>query len=128
MTYQQKVEFLKSYQKADAAVDQTAAQLALCRQHRQRLAAGGTAQKDLAWMEEEYCGYEKQLRKQVEGLVQVRIRVLRAIQTVRDPVLQQVLHLRYIKGLTFEMLADQMQYSWRHIYRLHKKAVDTMWA
>ena len=79
-------------------------------------------------MEEEYSHYEQSLRKQVEGLVQARIQVLKAIQTVRDPVLQQVLYLRYIGGLTFEALAEQMQYSWRHIYRLHKKAVDTMWA
>jgi DNA-directed RNA polymerase specialized sigma subunit len=43
-----------------------------------------------------------------------------------DPVLRDLLALRYISGLTFEQTAERLFYSWRQIMNLHGKALDSL--
>lgn len=45
------------------------------------------------------------------------------IDAVDDPDLRQLLILRYINGLTWEKIAVDMNYSWRHTLRLHGAAL-----
>lgn len=45
------------------------------------------------------------------------------IDAVDEPDLRQLLILRYINGLTWEKIAVDMNYSWRHTLRLHGAAL-----
>ena len=45
------------------------------------------------------------------------------IDAVDDPDQRHLLRLRYINGLTWEKIAVDMNYSWRHTLRLHGAAL-----
>ena len=51
-------------------------------------------------------------------------RITQAILTVSNDQLQTLLVLRYIKGLSWETIAEQMSYSVRQIYNLHGVALN----
>lgn len=48
------------------------------------------------------------------------------IDAVDDPDLRQLLILRYINGWTWEKIAVDMNYSWRHTLRLHGAALSAV--
>ncbi len=48
------------------------------------------------------------------------------IDAVDDPAQRQLLILRYINGLTWEKIAVEMNYSWRHTLRLHGAALSSV--
>ena len=52
--------------------------------------------------------------------------VLKAINSVEDETLREVLEKRYLEGLTVEKIADAMMYSDSNIKKLHKKALDEL--
>lgn len=56
-------------------------------------------------------------------LWQQRIQIEETIGAVKDPTYNEVLHRRYIEGQTFELIAVEMHYSWRHTIRLHGEAL-----
>lgn len=51
-------------------------------------------------------------------------RITKAIMSVDDDRLQTLLVLRYIKGLSWESIAEEMCYSIRQIYNLHGIALS----
>ena len=51
-------------------------------------------------------------------------KITRAIMSVNDDRLQTLLVLRYIKGLSWESIAEEMCYSIRQIYNLHGIALN----
>lgn len=51
-------------------------------------------------------------------------RITQAILTVPNDQLQTLLVLRYIKGLSWEAIAEEMSYSIRQIYNLHGVALN----
>lgn len=61
---------------------------------------------------------EKELTKAMENIE-------RAIE-VLDPLERTIVRLYYIKGLTWEEVAVEMSYSWRHVHRLHSAALEKL--
>lgn len=68
----------------------------------------------------------RQLIIQRSKLVALRQSIEAAIGSVPDDRLKELLRLRYIEGMTWEAIADQMNYSYMQINRLHKKALDEL--
>ncbi|MEG0324481.1 MAG: sigma factor-like helix-turn-helix DNA-binding protein, partial [Raoultibacter sp.] len=67
------------------------------------------------------------LGKEAEQLTAKRNFVKELIDSIDEKSRKQfslVLHLRYISGLTFEEIAEELEMSVRHIHRLHLEAVD----
>lgn len=60
-----------------------------------------------------------------ERLEKVRCyqRIERQIRQMENEDEQEVLRLRYIKGLKWEEVAVKMDYSWRQIHRIHSSAL-----
>lgn len=52
-----------------------------------------------------------------------RVEIEETIGAVADPVLNEILHRKYIEAQTFELIAVEMNYSWRHTIRLHGMAL-----
>ena len=46
------------------------------------------------------------------------------IEKVDDVTCRTLLRHKYINGETFEAIAEKMCYDVRHVYRLHKKAIN----
>ena len=53
-------------------------------------------------------------------------RVTELIEMVDDDTLKTLLTLRYINGKRWEKIADEMHYSYRHILKLHEKALEIL--
>ena len=49
---------------------------------------------------------------------------LETIERLNDWKLREVLKRRYIDMQTFEQIAYNMGYGWRHVMRLHKKGLQ----
>jgi DNA-directed RNA polymerase specialized sigma subunit len=70
------------------------------------------------------CDTQKEISERIRQLSSVYVQILSAIDTVDDISLQNLLHRRYIEGQTFERIAVEMHYSWRHVHRQHKQALS----
>lgn len=69
---------------------------------------------------------EREMNGDIDRLVDLRRDIQQAIKSVADETLQELLERRYIHGQTFERIADEMHYAWRHIHRLHSQALDVI--
>lgn len=61
-----------------------------------------------------------------EELLQMRTEVVETILAVADDKQSQLLYLRYIKGMKWEEIADEMGYYLRHIHRIHGHALPAV--
>ena len=65
----------------------------------------------------------KQLKKRGELWLK-RAEIIETIGLVQDEVLNRLLWLRYVQGVSFEEVAVDMHYSYRHVTRLHGEALQ----
>lgn len=59
-------------------------------------------------------------------LIHTRSMIEGAIESLEDPVLQEILQLRYIEGISPHQIAVKLGYSSRHLTRLHGAALKKM--
>lgn len=68
----------------------------------------------------------KNLKKErYDGAVK-RSRIEKSIRSLRDENEQEVLRLRYIKGLEWEQVAVEIGYSWKQTHRFHSAALKKL--
>lgn len=70
------------------------------------------------------------LDKQIELLKEERLekarcsqKIERQIRQMEDEKEQEVLRLKYIRGMEWEEVAIEMGYTWRHTHRIHSSAL-----
>ena len=63
---------------------------------------------------------------EVERLVDKQREIESSIEKINDRRLEVVLKYKYINGATYEQIADQMGYSYKQIYRLHRYALKKL--
>ena len=83
----------------------------------------GSNQRDLS-------DYIVTIDEMIEDLKQERLKrakrqqeIEHRIRQMKDEDEQRVLRLRYIKGLKWEEVAVEMEYSWKQIHRIHSEAL-----
>ena len=64
------------------------------------------------------------LMGKIEELAAVRAEIERAIGTVQDDTQRRLLRLRYIKGMTWEKVAIEMNYTYQWVCELHGRALN----
>lgn len=69
---------------------------------------------------------KKNINQEIVNQCHVRNDITAAIESVPDGTLRLLLELRYIDGMTFEQIAVQMHYAFRHITRLHGQALHVL--
>lgn len=69
---------------------------------------------------------EDEATKKIDKYVDLGREIRKCIETVKESDLRLLLEYRYLDGLTFEEVAVKMNYSWRWVYKLHKKALSKM--
>lgn len=67
---------------------------------------------------------KKKLQISINNDIYTRIDILRVIEKVKDATLRSVLEYKYICGLSFDEIAHRLNYSNRHITRIHSKALS----
>lgn len=67
---------------------------------------------------------EESVYKDVDKMFVLRLEIEKAIETVSQLHLKEILKCRYLDCKSFEEIAYKSGYSWRHTFRLHEQALD----
>ena len=70
-----------------------------------------------------YAEYESEIDRRIDELYEVKKEILRAIKKVENGTYRLLLTLRYIRFMTWEQVAEEMNYSTMHIHRLHNDSL-----
>lgn len=74
-------------------------------------------------LEKKIGEYERQLIRNRTELWRAKMDILDTISKVEDAKLSRLLYLYYVDGRTWEEVAVEMTYSWRHTLRRHGTAL-----
>lgn len=69
---------------------------------------------------------EERLNKEIGGLVEKRQEIEQAVNAVPDGIQRELLTRRYLLYQKWEVVAEEMNYSLQHIFRLHNLALKMM--
>lgn len=77
--------------------------------------------------------YAARLDEQIEKLKEWRLKKIKLyecisdrIRRVEDDNQRALLVCRYIKGMSWEDIAVELSYTWRHVHRIHSQALDSI--
>lgn len=130
---EKKKEYLRSYQKSLEREERICEDIQELRARKMFPSCGtgdgmphGSDQTDLS-------DYIVILDELTEGLKQERLngaiqrkKIERSICAISDENEAEVLRLRYIKGMKWEEIALEMEYSWQHVHRIHGNALGNL--
>lgn len=66
---------------------------------------------------------EKEAYEAIETYIEERKQIIAKIDSLDNAVSYDVLHRRYVQGMTFERMADEMSYSVRQVLRVYSDAM-----
>ena len=67
---------------------------------------------------------EEELNRDIDALVDLKREIMGAIKKVENTEHQTLLEMRYLSFMTWERIADDLDYSIQHIHRLHRQALE----
>ena len=70
-----------------------------------------------------YADYTREISEKVKELIRVKREIIEAISKVENGTYRAILYERYIRYKKWERIATEMNYDYRHICRLHGKAL-----
>lgn len=79
---------------------------------------GDWTDADIKVMEE-----ERRVHEEIIRLCRIKREIAEAIEAVEDARYRTLLELRYRNFMSFEKIAVEMNYSWRHTLRIHDEAL-----
>lgn len=129
MTYNEKKNYLESFAILDAKINAKLREkegwISLI------LSLKSNSQQDAAVVESKALIkkielVEREIVKSIDSLVDLRNEILSKISQLEDPTLEQILHSKYILGMTFEQIGEELCYCEKQISRLHKKAIESL--
>ena len=130
-----KIKFLKRYIWLDKRIDKKLEMLSEWRSRLGKLGpvisnipgGGGSIYKtkDLDLIDK-IVDIETVLNREIDELVDLRDKIKTAINSLLDEKEKSLMEYRYLSGMTFEWIASEMHYSWRHTHRLHKSALSKL--
>jgi predicted methyltransferase MtxX (methanogen marker protein 4) len=85
----------------------------------------GTKESDLADTYIRVEKYERRVTSEWNKLIDMRMQAKAMIAALADEREQAVLYARYINCLGWEIIALDMHYSWRGVFKLHGKALKS---
>lgn len=72
-----------------------------------------------------YLDLERELKKDIAAVLEKKETVYKKLQ-VLDGLEKDIMQLRYIGGLSWDEIADKINVSSRHVYRIHDKALEQL--
>lgn len=72
-----------------------------------------------------YLDLERELKKDIAAVLEKKEVVYKKLQ-VLDGLEKDIMQLRYIGGLSWDEIADKVNVSSRHVYRIHDKALEKL--
>lgn len=72
-----------------------------------------------------YLDLERELKKDIAAVLEKKEVVYKKLQ-VLDGLEKDIMQLRYIAGLSWDEIADKVNISSRHVYRIHEKSLEKL--
>ena len=129
LTYEQKIEWLKSYRALDGKIESMTEQLQVWNARATKITATISQEPKAAGSGDQLQRCIDQICELQTEIAQLRKRkqeIDTAIHGLNEKSYQDILWYRYIQGMTFEEIAIKMNYSWRQVCRKHKNAVEKL--
>lgn len=130
MTIQEKKEFLSRYREILAEEKDIREEIAYWESRAQKVTTswsavpgGGKGSDKVQTGAIKVAELRDSLMGKIEELAAVRAEIERAIGTVQDDTQRRLLRLRYIKGMTWEKVAIEMNYTYQWVCELHGRAL-----
>lgn len=73
-----------------------------------------------------YAALSDKIQARTAALIGVRVEIIQATEKLEDANQRTLLIERYVNGKTFEEIAAEMHYTWRHVHRVHGAALRAM--
>lgn len=84
----------------------------------------GTGEKDkVARLAAQLADYEAKFQDELSALWKMRMDIINTLGKVSEPKYFMLLHKKYIEGKTWEVIAVEMDITWRYCYMLHGYAL-----
>lgn len=128
MTNAEKKRILKSYCRIDSQIRAAYAELddviTLIQSPKlDGLPSTPSGEKDLADLIIKKDELLHKILEEIDRKEKARQRINEALDAMTSETERTLLVLRYKRGMTFEKVAEEMDYSWRHTLRLHGSAL-----
>lgn len=125
-------EFLRQYISANRSIDQKLEEISKLRNLSEKCttvlsenkASVGFDNDKIATIVSRIVDLERQVDEEIDGLQEIRDAVMKAIHSVQDQQLRSILEFRYIGDMSWEQIAVQCGYVYRHVTRLHGIALQ----
>lgn len=133
-TNQDKIKYLKRYVILDREIDRKLKEVDCWRAKLSRLTpvyssqpkGGGTIYSRTEEIIIKITDMEEAINADIDKLIDLKQEIERVIDSVPNDKERLLLKYRYLDGKTFEWIAAEMNYSWRHIHRLHSQALSNL--
>lgn len=127
-------DFLERHRTADAEIDSKLEQLAELRSLATKITpstnyegrGSGTASDKVGRTVAKIVDLEQEINEAIDRLVDIKAEIEDLINLIDDSVMRTVLERRYILHETWEVIAEKMGYSRRHITRLNIQAIELL--
>lgn len=133
LTYEQKIEWLKSYRALDGKIESMTEQLQVWNARATKITATISQEPKAAGSGDQLqrcidqiCELQTEIAQEMDKLRKRKQQIETAIRGLSEKSYQDILWYRYIQGMTFEEIAIKMSYSWRQVCRKHKNAVEKL--
>ena len=133
LTYEQKIEWLKSYRALDGKIESMTEQLQVWNARATKITATISQEPKAAGSGDQLqrcidqiCELQTEIAQEMDKLRKRKQEIDTAIHGLNEKSYQDILWYRYIQGMTFEEIAIKMNYSWRQVCRKHKNAVEKL--
>lgn len=117
MTVQEKIERMSTYGNRERCIERLMKER--CWWKRRIEVCGERAKCKVVALEQE-------LDREIDRQVDERRNLEKAIRGVEDERLRLLLEYRYFDQLSWEELAQKMNYCYQHVFRLHKQALKAI--
>ena len=128
---EQKIRYLSRYRRLNQRIDRLLEEQGRWREKAMRITpvlspvpGGGGSGSPIERPMDKVIAMEGDINAAIDALIDLRREIQGAIDKVPDENLQLLLTYRYIDGLTWERIAEKMDYSRQWILRLHGKALQ----
>ena len=128
---EQKIRYLSRYRRLNQRIDRLLEEQGRWREKAMRITpvlspvpGGGGSGSPIERPIEKVIAMEGDINAAIDALIDLRREIQGAIDKVPDENLQLLLTYRYIDGLTWERIAEKMDYSRQWVFRLHGKALQ----
>ena len=69
---------------------------------------------------------EYEINDDIDRLVDLKREIIEVVNSVQPAECQLVLEMRYLSFMTWEEIADRMNYSYRQVHRIHGQALSNI--